>query len=71
VEEWNPFVGAMLDTFLIKYEGMKALAKMKELKDKGDIASYLTDMETLNDKVCQVGSPGRTMLRNGHLEDIQ
>ena len=44
---------------------------MRELKYQGDIESYLTDMETLNYKVCLVGTPWRTLLRDGLSEDVQ
>jgi len=44
---------------------------MRELKYKRDIESYLTDMETLNYKVYLVGTPWRTLLRDGLPEDHQ
>jgi hypothetical protein len=44
---------------------------MRELKYKGDIESYLTDMEMLNYKVCLVGTPWRTLLRFELSEDLQ
>jgi hypothetical protein len=43
--------------FLDRQEERKALGKMREFKYKGDIESYLTDIETLNYKVCLVGTP--------------
>jgi hypothetical protein len=71
VDEWNPFVSAMEERFLDRQEERKALGKMRELKYKGDIESYLTDMETLNYKVCLVGTSWRTILRDGLSEDLQ
>jgi len=44
--------------------------QMRELKYMGDIESYLTDMETLNFKICLVGTPWRTLLRDGLSEDL-
>jgi hypothetical protein len=57
--------------FLDRQEERKALGKMREFKYKGDIESYLTDIETLNYKVCLVGTPWRTLLRDGLSEDLQ
>jgi len=71
VDEWNPFVSAMVERFLNRQEERKALGKMRELKYKGDFESYLTDMETLNYKVCLVGTPWRTLLRDGLSEHLQ
>jgi len=71
VDEWNPFVSLMVERFLDRQEERKALGKMRELKYKGDIESYLTDMETLNCKVCLVGTPWRNLLRDGLSEDLQ
>jgi hypothetical protein len=65
VDEWNPFVSAMEERFFDRQEERKALGKMRELKYKGDIVNYLTDMETLNYKVCLVGTPWRTLFRDG------
>jgi hypothetical protein len=61
----------MEERFLDRKEERKALGKMREFKYKGDIESYLTDMETLNYKVCLVGTPRRTLLRDGLSEDLQ
>jgi len=71
VDEWNPFISAMKERFLDRQEERKALGKMRELKYKGDIKSYLTAMETLNYNVCLVGTPWRTLLRDGLSEDLQ
>jgi hypothetical protein len=71
VDEWNPFVSAMEERFLERQEERKALGKMREVKFKGDIESYLTDMETHNYKVCLVGTPWRTLLRDGLSDDLQ
>jgi hypothetical protein len=71
VDEWNPFVSAMEERFLDRQLGRKALGKMRELKNKGDIESYLTDMETLNYKVWLVETPWRTLLGDGLSEDLQ
>jgi hypothetical protein len=71
VDEWNPFVSAMEERFLDRQEERKALGKMRELKYKGDIESYLMDMETLNYKVCLVGTPWRTLLGDGLSGDLQ
>jgi len=71
VDEWNPFVSAMEERFLDRQEERKALGKMGELKYKVNIESYLTDMESLNYKVCLVGTPWRTLLRDGLSEDLQ
>jgi hypothetical protein len=71
VDEWNPFVSAMEERFINRQEERKALGKMRELKYKGDIESYLTDMETLNYKVGLVGTPWRTLLRDRLSEDLQ
>jgi len=70
VDEWNPIVSAMEERFLDRQEERKALDKIRELKYKGDIESYLTDMETLNYKVGLVGTPSRTLLRDGLSEDL-
>ena len=61
----------MEERFLDRQEGRKALGKMSELRHKGDIESYLTDMETLNYKVCLVGTCWRTLLRDRLSEDFQ
>jgi hypothetical protein len=61
----------MEERFFDRQEERKALGKMRELKYKGDIVNYLTDMETLNYKVCLVGTPWRTLFRDGLPEDLQ
>jgi hypothetical protein len=61
----------MEERFFDRQEERKALGKMRELKYKGDIVNYLTDMETLNYKVCLVGTPWRTLFRDGLSEDLQ
>jgi hypothetical protein len=71
VDKWNPFVGAMEERFLDRQEESKAPDKRRELKYKGDIERNLTDMETFNYKVCLVGTLWRTMLTDGHSEDLQ
>ena len=71
VDEWNAFVSTMEERFLDRQEERKAVGKMRELKYKGDIASYLPDMETLNYKVCLVGTPWRNFIRDGLSEDLQ
>ena len=70
VDKWNPFVSAMKERFLDRQEERNALGNMREPKYKGDIESYLTDMDTLNYKVCLVGNPWRTMVRDGLAEDL-
>jgi len=47
------------------------LGQMRELRDKDDIDDYLMDMETLNYKVCLVGTPWMTLLRDVLSEDLQ
>jgi len=71
VDEWNPFVSAMAERFLDRQQDRKALGKMRELKYRGDIESYLMDMETFNYKVCLVGTAWRTLLRYGLGKDLQ
>jgi hypothetical protein len=61
----------MEERFLDRQGERKALAKMRELKYKGDIESYLMDMETLNYKVCLVGTPWWALLRDGRSEYLQ
>ena len=63
-------VSAVEERFLDRQEERKALGKMGELKYKGDIESYLIDMETLNFKVSLVGTPWRTLLRDRHSDDL-
>jgi len=71
VDEWNPFVSAMDEWFLDRPWQMKAIGKMRELKYKGDIESYLTDMEMLNYKVFLVGNPWRSLRIDGRSENLQ
>jgi len=71
VDEWNPFVSAMEERFLDRQEERNALDKMRELNYKRDIESYLTDMETLYVKVGLMGTPWRTLLRDGLSDDLQ
>jgi hypothetical protein len=71
VDKWNPFVSAMQERLLNRQEERKALANMRELNYKGDIGSYLMDMETFNDKVCLVGTLWSTVLRHAVLENLQ
>jgi len=44
---------------------------MREVKYKGDIKSYLMDMETLNYKVCLIGTTWRTWFRDAPSENHQ
>lgn len=71
VDEWNLCVSAMEERFLDRQEARIALGIMWEPKYKGDIESYLMDVETLNYKVCLVGTTWRTLLRDGLSEDLQ
>jgi len=71
VDRCNPCLSAMEERFLDRQEERKALGTMRELKYKGHIESYLTDMETLNYKVCLVGTPWRTLLWDGLSEELQ
>jgi hypothetical protein len=59
----EPFVSAMEERFLDRQEDRKALGKMRELKSKGDIESYLTDMDMFNYKVRLVGTPCRKLAK--------
>lgn len=56
VDEWNPLVSAMEERYLNRQEERRALGTMRERKYKGDIESYLVDIETLNYKVSLVGT---------------
>jgi hypothetical protein len=71
VDEWNPIVSAMQERHLDRREERKALGNLRELKYKGDIESYLTDMEMLNYQVCVEGTLWRILLRHGDSEDFQ
>ena len=64
VDEWNPIVSAMEERFLNIHEEWKALGNMRELKFKGDIESYLMDIETFNYKVYLVSISWRTLPPN-------
>jgi len=70
VDKRNAFVSAMEERFFNRQEDRQALCKMRQLKYKGDIESYLTEIEALNYKVCLVSTPWRILLRDGHSEDI-
>jgi len=70
-DEWNCIVSAIEDRFVDTQEQRTALGKMWELKHKGDIESYLLDTETLTYTIRLVGTPWRTLLRDGLSEDLQ
>jgi hypothetical protein len=57
--------------FLDRQEDRNSLGKMSELQYKGDIESYLTEMEMLNYRVNLVGTYRRTLLRDGLSENLQ
>jgi hypothetical protein len=71
VDEWIPFVCAMEYSFLDSQERRKGLGKMRELKYKEGIESYLMDLETLNYKLCAVGTPWTTLCRDGFSDYLQ
>jgi len=71
VDEWNPLISAMEKRFLDRQEERKALGMISKLKLKGDIESYLMDMETLNYKVCLGSTHCWTLLTDGLSKELQ